>query len=52
LVGVACDREIDHPQHTEAQAMLTQGASLSVIARTLKLKISDILSIEIEKAAK
>ena len=32
----------------EAQAMLNSGAPLSVIARTLKLKISDILSLEIE----
>jgi len=31
--------------------MLSQGAPLSVIARTLKLKISDIMRLEIEKAA-
>jgi hypothetical protein len=36
----------------EAQAMLNSGAPLSVIARTLKLKISDILVLENTKAAK
>jgi len=39
-------------KHTEAQTMLNSGAPLSVIARTLKLKISDILSLEIEKTVK
>jgi hypothetical protein len=36
-------------KHTEAQAMLNNGAPLSVIARTLKLKISDIMRLEIER---
>jgi hypothetical protein len=39
-------------KHTEAQAMLKHGAPLSVVARTLKLKISDILRLENTKAAK
>jgi hypothetical protein len=34
-----------------SEILNSQGAPLSVIARTLKLKISDILSLENTKAA-